>query len=182
MNRLKKSTGNSALAISCIGIALLLAGCSGSGSATTVDPGTDTPLNHSSYEVFDAEKYAEERPVADSVSHEIPEILLNSVEAATQAVQQNVQGFRIQVLSSVEKDVAIRQEEAIKAWWRSIPAGQRPAFFSDPIRVYLGYRQPYYRVRVGNFSTRQQAETALAYLQDSFPESFIAIDNVVVYE
>ena len=169
--------------LSLVALIFVFAGCSGSGPEGA-GSGTQNldELDHSSYEAFDLASYPEAQPEGDEIVHDIPDKMLDATTEEVGPTVQNVQGFRIQLVSSVEKQVAVQREEAIKAWWRSIPRSERPGFFADPIRVYLHYRQPYYRVRVGNFSSRQQAEQALAYIQSSFPDAFIAIDNVTVYQ
>jgi len=42
------------------------------------------------------------------------------------------------------------------------------------------YIQPYYRVRVGNFKTRAEAEHALSILNDRYTDAFIVPDTVII--
>ncbi len=44
----------------------------------------------------------------------------------------------------------------------------------------MAYLQPYYRVRMGAFATREDAEAALALVRRQYPEAFLVPDLVTV--
>ena len=67
--------------------------------------------------------------------------------------------------------VCHRVADAI-AWWRRANDGTP--------EVYTVYRAPYYRVRVGNYATRGEADRAARSVGGSFPGSFVVQDRVTV--
>jgi hypothetical protein len=46
----------------------------------------------------------------------------------------------------------------------------------------IAYLQPYYRVRLGGFEFRNEAERALAFVRGRWPEAFIVPDRVTIRE
>ncbi|PSQ84464.1 MAG: hypothetical protein BRD44_00860 [Bacteroidetes bacterium QS_7_67_15] len=55
-----------------------------------------------------------------------------------------------------------------------------PRRINDGMPVHTVYRQPYYRVRVGNFTSRSEAERALQFLSSRYGDAFIVRDDVTV--
>lgn len=168
--------------------ALLFAACSGSrdatnGDGTDPDPDGVEAINMADYEDFDAAPYEEEPPTATTpIDHDVPERLLTG--KVEQQVSQTGPGYRIQVYSSQDKRNADRRVESATAWWRQqARLGTLDAIYrgvSEPPPVYLDFRQPYYRVRVGNFVTRSEAQSVLQLIESRFPDAFIAPDTVTL--
>lgn len=178
------------------GVLLLTAGLFFSACASTADrdasrePAEDRPaefadLPLADYEDFDASAFPEaELSAAVEVQHEVPEALMTG-----QAGEENVrrlQGYRIQIFSTDDKAAADDQLEAALAWWRE----QReegaiqqhyPGRSAEP-PVHLVYRQPYYRIRVGDFVSEAQARQFLVFVKQRFPDAFLARDVVTVRE
>jgi len=158
------------------------AGSRGGGGDPNGDPNTvRDPINMADFEDFDAVPYEEEPPVPDTaVEHDVPEQLLDgTTEVQT---SQSRQGFRIQIFSSQDKRAADGQAENAVAWWRQqLRIGRLDEVYpgaTSPPPVYLDFRQPYYRVRVGNFSARRQAQAFLQLIEQQFPSAFIAPDII----
>lgn len=85
----------------------------------------------------------------------------NSREAVsrTGAAQTKRQGFRIEVYSDNTrqgKSRATARRNNIQARFATM-------------RTYLMFESPFWRVRVGDFANRQDAESALAQLKQAFP-------------
>ncbi len=149
------------------------------GELPTPAPAT---IDHSTYETFDPARYREEPPAVgtqDSVVHDVPSALLrnNSAEAGGSGVVYSGPGYRVQVFQSTDKDEADRQVNAAVAWWRQAAAERS---LNRTPEVYTVYRAPYYRVRVGNFQTRDQARAFQAALGANFSGAFIVQDRVTV--
>lgn len=166
-------------------LGLFLAACSGSGS--TVDrPVVDSPstrdVDLSSVETFDPAPYSVDAPsVTGEVLHDVPEALMSGSVDADRTLR-NVSGFRIQIHSSLIKDEAVAKETQVQTWWNNLSEGERPAGLgSSQIAVYLFFNSPYYRVRIGNFGQRSQAEAALELVREVFPSAFITVDTVSIY-
>ena len=168
-----------------LGLIITLAGCSGAGRTVTEDEkDLQYYIDHiDEYEDFDEASYVDPPPVATTdIEHDVPDMLMTGAAVSDARVLETVQGFRIQIHSSLDKEGAVSAEERAKAWWSSISEEERPASMqNDQLPVYLKYVQPYYRGRVGNFATREEAEIALEMIAGRFPRAFIAIDTVTVW-
>lgn len=97
-------------------------------------------------------------------------------------VTRTLQGFRIQLVTTPEKDAADAYVEQAIDWWAALPAGRRPDYLAtgNELDVKIAWRQPYYRVRVGSFASRAEAEAALEAVRARFPDAFIVPDTVTV--
>jgi hypothetical protein len=133
----------------------------------------------SDYEDFDASGYREPSPGEEAgIEHDVPENLMEG--RADSGVRTSVQGFRVQVYSTLDKSAAVQQEEAAKDWWRVTQQDAPQGVFAGDMPVSIVYIQPYYRVRIGNFTSRDAAESARSYLAQRFPEAFIVPDTISV--
>jgi hypothetical protein len=46
------------------------------------------------------------------------------------------------------------------------------------IRAYLSFKEPYYRVRVGDFRTRLEAEGFMKSVKTEYPNAFATADKI----
>ena len=162
---------------------VFLAACASSrGTSGPAEPAEELPtpeVQMSDYEDFDPSAYREPAPAVElGIEHDVPENLMEG--RADSGIRTNVQGFRVQVFSTLDKNDAVQQEEAAKDWWRVTQQDAPPGVFSDEMPVSIVYIQPYYRVRIGNFTSRAAAESARTYLAPRFPEAFIVPDTISV--
>lgn len=68
-------------------------------------------------------------------------------------------------------------------WWQAHASSLNPeplgrAGRPDRAPVVIAWKAPLYRVRLGPFASRAQAEDVLAAARSSFPEAFIAPDRL----
>ena len=83
--------------------------------------------------------------------------------------------YRIQVYMTPDKSEADRTLAEVHAWWDALPDEARPAPLVDGgLQPDIVWRQPYYRVRIGQFATREAAQEALAVVKEEFARAFIA--------
>ncbi|MBO6575865.1 MAG: SPOR domain-containing protein [Rhodothermales bacterium] len=163
-------------------IALVLAGCGGSAAVVeTVDlPDDPGPVVHADYETFDIEQYRD-RPVAidTEVQHDVPESLMQN--RADAGVEREVSGYRVQVMATLDPSEAQRMEARVRNWWeRRAPTLAPGSLLPEEMNVYRLFRQPYYRIRIGDLTTREAAEELLAMVAASFDGAFIVPDRVTV--
>jgi hypothetical protein len=159
--------------------ALGLAACAG--PSRTTGPSTGGPAGAAPvYETFDPAGY-DVRPAAAaaSVVHDVPPRLMEGrVEVpprgSSAPTSRVVDGFRIQVFTSEDRTSAERVRAEAEAWSREQggPSGR--------LRGEVAYLQPYYRVRLGAFASRSEAEEALAGVRARYPEAFLVPDLVTV--
>lgn len=157
-----------------------------------VPPGVDVRPT----ETFDASAYPAtitvETPAIPDVEHDVPAELLNNSTppppprntppmppptpetpaVPREPVLRTVTGYRVQIFQAASKDEADRRVAEAIAWWRRTNGGTP--------EVYTVYRAPYYRVRVGNYATRVEADRAARSIGGAFPGSFVVQDRVTV--
>ncbi len=165
-------------------LAVVLSSCSGP-SRTTVDNTTPRPPTKSEilqrlpeYETFDEASYPTEPPVVEvDIEHDVPEALMaGSVGQNTSGTRS---GWRIQLFFAREKSAA---DEAVGQIhnWLSEKRNEVPNIpeFQQDLPVYNVYLQPYFRVRIGDFKTREEAERLLQHMLDDYPRAFVMVDQV----
>lgn len=104
------------------------------------------------------------------------------VEPAVQTIQEDyiktwnkigeVDGYRIQILAVTGANSRTTAENEKVAF-----AGRYPDTPS-----YLSYAEPYFRIRVGNFSTRLEAYKTLLDIQENYPNAYIVPDKIIYSE
>jgi hypothetical protein len=82
---------------------------------------------------------------------------------------ETIEGYRVQVIATTELDHA----NAIKA--------QVVSHFRDH-KAYLDFFSPYYKVRVGDFTTKLEAYACLMEIRRVFPDAYIVMDMVEIKE
>jgi hypothetical protein len=162
---------------------VFLSACAGSREAADLDEEADDlpvpAVNLSEYEDFDPSAYEDgDLGPAGLLEHDVPARLMEG--RADEGIRTEVQGFRVQVHSSLDKNAAVNVEEDAREWLSAGSSPAPPGLSSGEPPIYVVYMQPYYRVRVGNFASRQGAERARQYLSQRFPEAFIVPDSVVI--
>ncbi|HEX7069667.1 MAG TPA: SPOR domain-containing protein [Rhodothermales bacterium] len=96
-------------------------------------------------------------------------------------VTRTVDGFQIQIGMSNDRSEADALVEHAIGWYSGLSPSQRPPYMGDSeLDVDVAWRPPYYRVRVGSFATRAEAERALSVVSRRFPEAFAVPATVVV--
>ena len=79
---------------------------------------------------------------------------------------RTVQGFRIQILTTDDKDAADQCAAEAQEQWGA------------PVDV--AWKAPYYRVRVGAFASRAAAQPRLDAVQEQYPDAFLVPDTVTI--
>jgi hypothetical protein len=81
---------------------------------------------------------------------------------------QKIDGFRIQIFMESGNEAVNSAHAAIRQFSESFP----------DLPSYLSFGQPYYRVRVGDFRTRLEAEGQLRFIVQQFGQAFIIKDLI----
>ncbi len=87
-------------------------------------------------------------------------------EESVRMSRRRMPGFRIQVVNTTERNVAIDTKSKIYQMYPELQA-------------YLLYQSPYYRLRVGNFKTRQEADEYQKDLARNFPGSVFVVRDII---
>lgn len=165
-----------------------LAACSGSGPLsddTTDGPGETPVATYPAYESFDATGYDAEPPARVEIVHDVPartmegtvQVPGSASRPSSERQPREVDGFRIQVGRSDDRETAERLRSAVLSWWED---AQSRAGAPRDLEVIVAYVQPHYRVRVGAFEFQREADDALPFVQSEYPNAFIVPDRVTV--
>lgn len=87
-------------------------------------------------------------------------------EESVRMSRRTMPGFRIQVVNTTERKVAIDAKSKIYQMYPELQA-------------YLLYQAPYYRLRIGNFKTKQEAEDYQNDLSKVFPGAVFIVRDVI---
>jgi hypothetical protein len=177
-----------------LALAFSVAACSGLNPRGPAgpDPGEEAPApGYPVYETFDPSGYDAAPDVPepvdpDDIEHDVPERVMEGrvtipgqgpPPPATEPVPTEVEGYRVQVFSSQSRDAAERVRADALAWWTEVR--------SEPdapgaLAATVSYQQPYYRVRLGAFETREAADEALALVRRRFSDAYVVPDVVTV--
>lgn len=171
-----------------------LMGCSGPQTASSpgddtgstspaTDPTVETTPNAAALadaETFNASRYPVRQPTRSaSIEHSIPTRLMRL--RADEGITETVDGFRVQVYSATSKQLAEEFREEVQSWMQSARTSAPDGLFSTTeMPIVIQYSQPYYRVRIGAFTQREQALEALDFIRKQYTDAFIARSTVTV--
>jgi hypothetical protein len=85
-------------------------------------------------------------------------------EVATRNARSTATGFRIQVISTNNRAKALEAKTKV---YQQFPE----------LKAYLLYQSPNYRLRVGNFKDRMEAETYLESIKSIFPTGIYIVND-----
>jgi len=78
-----------------------------------------------------------------------------------------LQGFRVQIFSGLDRQIAYSEQVKFKT--------QNPS-----INTYISYTQPNYKLRVGDFRTRLEAEKLMNELKKYYTSMFIFSEMIIL--
>jgi hypothetical protein len=106
----------------------------------------------------------------DNLVNEIPPAL--QADSISLATQSRNNGFRIQILNTRD----VRLAESVRAEFDTWMSGTGA---TPPLHSYVLFRQPFYRVHVGDFRDRSRAQETVNRLKDRYPDAWVVIDQIV---
>jgi hypothetical protein len=153
-----------------------LASCSTSTQIINTDLGSgngsmaDSVFSDTDYIVMD---YTSVRARADdplsSVSNPFPDDYRFVTTGST--VSNNRQGFRVQLLSTQDRNEAEMMLENYKIWLASQRLEYKP-------KGYIQFRAPFFRVHVGDYYDRNIAFELVKLMKNQFPDAWIVADTI----
>ncbi|WP_234572236.1 SPOR domain-containing protein [Rhodohalobacter sp. 614A] len=105
-----------------------------------------------------------------TVEQDMPEIFLKDVEQDNDLVDQYA-GFRVQLLSTRSVADADSTKDNFRLWADENIEGYSP-------EVYVIFRQPYYKVRTGDFRNQRRANQFSRLLKNDFPNAWVVHDRI----
>ena len=83
-------------------------------------------------------------------------------------VDSSFNGYRIHIFMEIGNEALKHAEQVKRQFEKSFP----------DIPIYLTYAEPYFRLRVGNFRNRVEAEKCLRRIKPRFKEAFVTADMI----
>ena len=88
--------------------------------------------------------------------------------------------FQIQIHTTQERAIAESTADTAKDWWDGLDANQQRILFGvKDLPVQIKWLNPYYRVRIGQFTSREEARAVLGIVSKEFPAAFIVADTLL---
>ena len=141
----------------------MIAGCSSS-----KDTKDDDTFYLAAFEDFDAEKHPDvvPPPPPEITDHDIPD----RVAAPGQnRVPRRIRGYRVQLFSSRDKQEADSEHRRAIDWWERNRYDEN---LEQP-PIYVEYEQPYYKVRLGDYRSREAAASDAKKVSRTFRGAFV---------
>lgn len=103
--------------------------------------------------------------------HDMPEAFTRKDSADAAVTSNPFAGYRIQLLSSRSKQLADSIAGSYRIWSDTTLAG-----YQAP--VYQIFRQPYYRVQIGDFHLRERANNFSKLIKKQFPDAWVVHQRI----
>ncbi len=87
-------------------------------------------------------------------------------EETTRNARRSMPGFRLQVINTTDRGDAMEAKTKVYQLY-------------PDLKAYLLYQSPYYRLKVGNFKTRQEAEDYRKTLSRDFNNAVFIVRDVI---
>jgi hypothetical protein len=87
-------------------------------------------------------------------------------EETTRNSRRTMAGYRIQIVNTTDRNTAIDAKTKVYQLY-------------PELKAYLLFQSPYYRLKVGNFKSRSEAETYMKSLQKNFPGSIFILKDII---
>lgn len=108
-----------------------------------------------------------------NLQHDMPELFTREIVREEREVDEYA-GFRVQILSTRDVAHADTIRDSFLAWADTTIQGYQP-------EAYVFFRQPYYRVRAGDFRDREKAIEFSRLLKQHFADAWVVHDRIEPY-
>lgn len=164
---------------------LFLSACSGSRPTTDIDTPREATLEDKlrvlpQYETFDPSPYPSDLVIEESEpEHLVPVELMEG--RASDGLGSRQTGFRVQIALVREKNNAdILVDEVSQLLQKKKDEDPRNPLFQGELPIHNIYVQPYFRVRLGDFTDREKAEQLRSQIVDEYPGALVVVDNIAL--
>lgn len=103
--------------------------------------------------------------------HDMPENFLQSYEGDKQVERDPFDGFRIQITSTRNVARADSTAKRFRMWADTTIAGYVP-------NTYVFFKQPFYKVHVGDFHDREKANNFSRIVKRKYPDAWVVHDRI----
>lgn len=106
-----------------------------------------------------------------SQKQDIPEAFLKDDSETQQTNRNPYDGYRVQILSTRDVALADSVSNEFRSWADSTISGYQP-------KVYQSFRQPHYRVHIGDFQQRDKANEFSRLIKFQYPDAWVVHDRI----
>jgi hypothetical protein len=106
-----------------------------------------------------------------SQTHDMPKAFTKKDSSETSINSDPFDGYRIQIISTRNKQQADSVAFKYRAWSDTTIAGYRA-------EAYVFFRQPFYKVHVGDFQERSLANSYSKLIKDRYPDAWVVHDRI----
>lgn len=159
---------------------IIITSCSTTGSVTDASEGVLSnrdeefeeinieELSDEEYLLFESRSYLSDR--FSTLEHDMPETYLKEMIQEDSETDES-EGFRIQILSTRDVALADSVRDEFRLWSSELTDEER-------VEAYIFFRQPFYRVRIGDFSNRSKAIEFSQLVKAQYPEAWVVHDRI----
>lgn len=109
--------------------------------------------------------------IHSSQQHDMPKAFLKKDEGNTSLNSDPSAGYRVQIISTRDQQLADSVANEFQAWSDSTIAGYNA-------ESYVSFNQPFYRVHIGDFQQRDQANSFSKLIKPEYPEAWVVHDRI----
>lgn len=106
------------------------------------------------------------------VELEVPSVFAQEAAANSPTSENPSQGYRIQLISTRDVQEADTLSNRFEEWIESEDLGYNA-------QSYVFFKQPYYRVHVGDFQSKTQAADFTKLIKQEFPDAWVVPDRII---
>ena len=111
------------------------------------------------------------RDIHTTQKHDMPDSFMKK-DSSDQSLNSNpFDGFRIQITSTRNKQMADTVAQKFRVWSDTTLAGYTA-------KAYVFFRQPYYKVHVGDFQDRDEANSFSKLIKRQYPDAWVVHDRI----
>lgn len=104
-------------------------------------------------------------------NHDMPKVYLKKDSSDVSLNNDPFDGYRIQIISTTNQPLADSVANKFRVWADSTIKG----YSAD---AYIFFRQPYYKVHVGDFQKREQANSFSKLIKRQYPDAWVVHDRI----
>lgn len=107
--------------------------------------------------------------------HDLPPFFMRSSDGSSAVNSDPFDGFRIQVISTRNVALADSVARSFRIWSDTTLVGYQP-------EAYVFFKQPHYKVHVGDFNSRERANIFSRLVKRRYPDAWVVHDRINPYE
>lgn len=106
-----------------------------------------------------------------SQQHDMPQAFMKEDKGDASLNSDPTAGYRVQIKSTRDQQLADSVANQFRTWSDSTIAGYNA-------QAYVSFNQPFYRVHIGDFQKRDQANSFSQLVKPRYPEAWVVHDRI----